>query len=195
MKSLDFLEALEKRRSVRPTMFDGVGPSKAQLERILQVAMRVPDHKKLTPWRFIVFCGAARARMGEVMASACAALEETPAPSKARLETERSRFMRAPVVVAVISQIVDKPGVPEWEQILSAGAAGLNLCLAANASGFATCWLTEWVAYNCQVRAALGLSDAERVAGFIYIGHAHERQEDRDRPSLHDKVTYWSDTP
>ncbi len=190
MTKLEVLRFLETRRSVRPTMFDGKGPSSEELERILSVAMRVPDHKKLAPWRFIVFQGEVRAQMGEVMAKACQ--KEEGEVSQNRLETERTRFLRAPVVVGVISQTCERPGVPEWEQILSAGASAFNLCLAANALGFGTSWITEWVAYDRHVREALRLEDHERVAGFVYIGQCSSRQEDRERPLLRDKVTFWS---
>jgi nitroreductase len=104
---------------------------------------------------------------------------------------ERKRFLRAPVVIAVVSRTKPHPAAPEWEQVLSAGAACLNLCLAANALGYGTSWLTEWIAYDKRVGAALGLADGERIAGFIYIGTATGRLEERERPSLSDIVTHW----
>ncbi len=183
MAQSDILEALVTRRSVRATMFTEPGPKSEELETVLTIAARVPDHKKLAPWRFILFEGEARQRAGEVFANACQAEEKDP-PSDVRLMTERERFLRAPLVIALISSFADKPGVPEWEQTLSAGAVGMNLCHAANAMGYATCWLTEWMAYSPGVSQALGLGARERVAGFIYIGTPTERQTDRDRPKL-----------
>lgn len=184
------LDLLARRRSVKPEKMREPGPDANQLQQILTIAARVPDHKKLVPWRFVVFSGDARGRFGEKIAAACQAEEKEP-PSPFRLETERKRFTRAPVVVAVISRIVPKPGAPEWEQLMSAGAACYNLCLAANASGFATNWLTEWIAYSPAIRTALGLAENERVAGFIYIGTKAEEPEDRDRPVLADIVSHW----
>ncbi len=192
--SEETLELLSNRRSVKPTMFAEPGPAPEELERILTIAGRVPDHKKLNPWRFIVFQGEARARAGELFAEACAA-EDKFEPSEVRLDTERERFLRAPCVVAVVSHLVDKPGVPEIEQTLSAGAAAFNLCLAANAMGFATCWITEWIAYSPRVRTGLGLAENERIAGFIYIGTGTERQEDRPRPDLSKIVSHWTGPP
>jgi nitroreductase len=139
------LEALATRRSVKPDRLAAPAPSAGELERILTVAARVPDHKKLVPWRFIVFEGEARAKFGAVLAEACAAEEREP-PSAARLEIERTRLLRAPTIVAVISCTTPNPAAPEWEQVLSCGAACLNLCLAANAMGLGTCWITEWYA-------------------------------------------------
>ncbi|MEQ1696431.1 MAG: nitroreductase [Hyphomicrobiaceae bacterium] len=184
------LDLLRTRRSLKPDKLIAPGPSAEQLETILTVAARVPDHKKLAPWRFIVFEGDARAQMGEVFAQACAAEDKEP-PSPIRLDFERRRLMRSPLVVAVISRVVPNPAAPEWEQVLSAGAACFNLCLAANALGFGTCWVTEWVAYSPRVKAALGLGDGERVAGFVYVGTAAEKPEDRDRPKLADVMTRW----
>jgi nitroreductase len=186
----DALALLQARRSVKPDMLAAPGPAPEELATILTIAARVPDHKKLVPWRFIVFEGEARGRIGEVFAAACQAEEKEP-PSPVRLEMERGRFVRAPVVVAVVSRIVAKPGAPEWEQILSAGAATFNLCLAANALGFGTSWITEWIAYSPRVRAALGLNVSERIAGFVYIGTPKEKPADRERPSLGDVVTRW----
>lgn len=186
----DALALLAARRSVKPDMLAAPGPTPEELARILTIAARVPDHKKLVPWRFIVFEGEARGRMGEVIAAACQAEEKEP-PSPVRLEAERNRLLRAPVVVAVISRIVPRPGAPEWEQILSAGAATFGLCLASNALGFGTSWITEWIAYSPRVRTALGLAESERVAGFVYIGTPKENPSDRERPDLSDIVTRW----
>lgn len=188
------LELLLQRRSVKAAELTAPGPDAGQLQSILTAAARVPDHKKLVPWRFILFQEEARAAFGKVLAEACAAeavIRSEEQPSPIRLETEQQRFMRAPLVVALISRILDKPGVPEIEQILSCGAAGQNLCLAANALGFGTNWLTEWYAYSPMVATALGLAANERVAGFIYVGTAKARQPDRDRPPLDRVVSHW----
>src|SRR5262245_5120206 len=184
------LDLLLSRRSIKPDMLSDPGPGPAELTQILTAAARVPDHKKVVPWRFILFENEARAEFGHVLAAACMA-EEIMRPSPVRLETERRRFLRAPIVVAVISRVVPTPGAPEWEQILSCGAACFNLCLAANALGYATCWITEWYGYSRHVRAALKLADNERMAGFVYIGTAQQRQPDRERPALETIVSRW----
>ncbi len=185
------LDLLLQRRSAKAAMLGEPGPSPSQLETILAAASRVPDHKKLEPWRFIVFEGEARATFGRVLLKACLA-EEKETPSAARLETERTRLLRAPTVVAVISCVRPNPAAPEWEQILSCGAACFNMCLAANALGFGTCWITEWYSYSPGVRAGLGLAANERMAGFVYIGTARERQPDRERPQLSRIVSRWN---
>lgn len=184
------LALLKTRRSVKPPMLAEPGPTAAELDEILTVATRVPDHKKLAPWRFVVFEGDARARFGEVLAAAAQA-EDKVEPSPVRLEAERQRFQRAPVVIAVISSVKSPAPAPEWEQVLSAGAACFNLCLAANAMGFGTDWLTEWPAYSPAVGQALGLTAGERVAGFIYVGTPRERQQERERPALNAVVSRW----
>jgi nitroreductase len=189
--SQDTIELLLRRRSAKAAMLSEPGPTPAELEIILTAASRVPDHKKLEPWRFVLFEGEARAAFGRVLLKACLA-EEKETPSAARLETERTRLLRAPTVIAVISRVTPSPGAPEWEQVLSCGAACFNMCLAANALGFGTCWITEWYSYSPGVRAGLGLAANERVAGFVYIGTAKEQQPDRDRPQLPKIVTRWT---
>jgi nitroreductase len=183
------LTFLASRRSVKADRLTEPGPSPRQIDEILTIAARVPDHKKLAPWRFIVIAGDARARLGEIIAKACRAQE--PDASEVRLAAERARLARAPLVIAVISRVTQHRSAPEWEQILSAGAACLNLCLAANAMGFGTNWLTEWIAYNDHIRDALGLAPNERIAGFIHIGTPAEKPEERERPDLADVVTRW----
>lgn len=183
------LDLLLTRRSVKPAEMSSPGPEPQQLELILRAASRVPDHKKLTPWRFIVFEGDGRNRFGQVLADALVA-EDKERPSDFRLESESKRLLDAPTVVAVISRVTPGvPGAPEWEQILSAGAAAFNLCLAANSFGFATNWLTGWYSYSPFVGRALKLSEHERIAGFVYIGTAKATPEDRERPVLTDIVT------
>jgi len=189
--SEDTLELLLTRRSVKPAMLAAPGPDAAQLQTILTAAVRVPDHKKLEPWRFVVFEGDARGAFGRLLLKACLT-EDKETPSAARLEAERVRLLRAPTVVAVISRVTPNPAAPEWEQVLSCGAACQNLCLAANAMGFGTAWITEWYSYSPGVRTGLGLAANERVAGFVYIGTAKERQPDRERPQLDKIVTRWT---
>ena len=188
--STDVLSFLLKRRSVKPMQMSAPGPDASQLEQILTAAARVPDHKKLVPWRFIVFAGDARARFGDALAVACQAEEKEP-PSAMRLDTERRRFVDVPLVVGVVSRVTPMTGAPEWEQILSAGAACMNLCLAANSFGYASNWLTGWYAYSPGIRTHLALADNERIAGFVYIGTAQEAVPDRERPDLARIVTRY----
>lgn len=185
-----FFEFLAARRSVKPDRLAAPAPTAEELNRILTVGTRVPDHKKLSPWRFIVFEGDARASAGEIFAKACEKEEREP-PSHVRLDMERARFMRSPMVIAVISSVKPRPGAPEWEQVLSVGALCFNLCLAANALGFGTSWLSEWIAYSPTVREAFGLTEHEKFAGFIYIGTPMEKPEERERPKLEAIVKHW----
>jgi nitroreductase len=189
--SQETIDLLLNRRSAKPAMLVDPGPTSEQLTTILTAATRVPDHKKLEPWRFIVFEGEARATFGRVLLKACLA-EEKETPTAGRLEMERMRLLRSPTVIAVISRATPNPAAPEWEQILSCGAACFNLCLAATALGFGTCWITEWYAYSPGVRAALKLAANERIAGFVYIGTAKERQPERERPLLAKIVSRWT---
>ncbi|SDO24511.1 Nitroreductase [Methylobacterium phyllostachyos] len=182
------LDLLKTRRSVPPPLLDEPGPDRAQLDTILAAASRVPDHGKLAPWRFLVITGAARERVGETIVAAFAA--DNPEATPERLAQERGRLTHAPTVVAVVSRAGPHVKIPEWEQVLSVGAATMNLVIAANAAGFATSWLTEWFAYDRRVLDALGLAPSEKLAGFVHIGRAREVPSDRPRPALDEIVTY-----
>jgi len=189
-QSPETLDLLLRRRSTSAKAMGEPGPDAAQLRQILQAASRVPDHGKLFPWRFLVIEGEARAALGEVLAEALVARNATVSESLKRFE--RGRFMRAPVVIAVISSFKTEKPIPEWEQRLSAGAVCQTLLVAAAAAGFGANWLTEWCAYDEIVTARLGLGEGEKVAGFVYIGTATAPLEERDRPVLEDIVSHWN---
>ncbi len=182
----DTIALLKRRRSAPPAVMSGPGPTPAELETILTVASRVPDHGKLAPWRFIVFEGAARERASRIAQTI--RLEQDPnLDDKAKAE-DLGRFTRAPLVIAVVSRAAPHAKIPEWEQVLSAGAVCMNTIVAARALGFTATWLTEWAAYDARFRAAIGLAEHERIAGFLHIGRA-PAIEDRVRPALADIVT------
>jgi nitroreductase len=181
------LDLLKTRRSVKPIELTGPGPAPAELDTMLTVASRVPDHGKLIPWRFIVFEGDARLKAGETIAAAFGAAN--PQATADQIAFERNRLARAPLVVAVVSRAAPHVKIPEWEQVLSAGAAAMNLVTAAHALGFAANWITEWYAYDRAVLEALGLAANEKIAGFVHIGRPAKPPEDRDRPPLEKIVT------
>ena len=183
----DTIEFLKTRRSVKPREMGGQGPSPGELETILTIGARVPDHGKLAPWRFIVFEGDARARAGSVIAQVFA--KKNPAAPQAEVEIEKLRLMEAPLVIAVVSLTRPHPKVPPWEQELSAGAACMNIVIAATAMGYAANWLTGWFAFDRDVLDGLGLTADEKIAGFIHIGTRSKPNEDRPRPALGDIVT------
>ena len=182
----DALELLKTRRSIKPIELVGPAPSAAEIETLLTIASRVPDHGKLVPWRFIVFEGDARLTAGEAIVSAFRI--KYPQANAEQIALERQRLARAPLVIAVVSRASPHVKIPEWEQVLLACAVAMNLVIAANASGFATAWLTEWYAYDRKVLDALGVGPAEKIAGFVHIGRPARGAEDRERPPLADIV-------
>lgn len=183
------IDLLLSRRSVLANLMAGPGPKDEDLHLILEAGMRVPDHGRLTPWRFIVIRGEARRMLGEAIGEAFR--RDNPEAEEPRVELERKRFERAPVVIAVISKVATETKIPEWEQVLSAGAACQNLLVAALSLGYAAQWLTEWYAYEPLLCQALGLAGEDRVAGFLYIGNA-EAPGERARPAFEDVVSEWS---
>ena len=183
----DALELLKTRRSVKPIELNGPGPTGAELDTLLKIASRVPDHGKLAPWRFILFEGEARAAAGEAIASAFKANRPDATPDQ--IDFERKRLARAPLVIAVVSRAGPHVKIPEWEQELSAGASAMTLVIAAHAMGYAASWITEWYAYDRRVLDALGLAANERIAGFVHIGRPAKPPEDRERPQLEAIVT------
>jgi nitroreductase len=185
----DALSLLQTRRSVKPVALAAPAPSASELDTLLTIASRIPDHGKLTPWRFIVFEGDARLAAGSKIAAAFRA--KYPDATAAQIAFEEKRLARAPLVVAVVSRAAPHVKIPEWEQVLSAGAAAMSLVVAAHALGYAANWITEWYAYDRMVLAALGLAESERLAGFVHIGTPMAPPEERPRPPLDTIVTRY----
>jgi nitroreductase len=183
----DAIELLKTRRSVKPREMTGPGPSATELETILTIGARVPDHGKIAPWRFIVFEGDARVRAGEVIAKVFA--RKNPGAPASDIEVEKKRLTDAPLVIGVVSFTKPHPKVPAFEQELSAGASAMNIVTAATALGYGACWLTGWFAFDRDVLDGLGLKADERLAGLIHIGKPTKPSEDRPRPALSEIVT------
>ena len=192
MKSdIKLLDYLQVRRSTPAIQLAEPGPEKAEIEDILRLAVRVPDHGKLAPWRFIVYRGEERTRLGEVALKL--ALEKNPELGAEQQQVELTRFTRAPVVIAVVSTAAPHFKIPEWEQVMSAGAVCLNLMMSANAHGYAANWLSEWMTFDETIWPDLGIKSDEKVAGFIHIGSTTFPPVERPRPELTDVVSWVGD--
>ena len=189
-RSQETLELLMLRRSLTVKDMVHPGPNEEQLKQILEIGSRVPDHKKQVPWRFLTFEKNIRGKFGKILRTIFA--KNNPKTNEKILDFEENRFLRAPLVIAVISTAdKDNPKVPEWEQILTAGAVCQNILIASNAMGYASQWLTEWYAYDKVVLKELNLNPNERIAGFIYIGTASKQPKERGRPDLANLVKKW----
>jgi nitroreductase len=186
---IEALDLLKTRKSISAPFLDAPAPDAAQLDEILTVASRVPDHGKLTPWRFILFREDAGKRAGALLAALY--VRKNPDADPGKVEEERLRLARAPLVVAVVSCAAPHPKIPEVEQLLSAGNAAMNVVLASHALGFAAQWTTGWIAYDEDAGRILGLKPGERFVGFVHIGTATVPSADRPRPALADVVSDW----
>jgi len=186
------IDLLLTRRSVPLRLLATPAPTPAEIRTLLTIASRVPDHARVVPWRFVVIGPAGGARLGDLIADTFRT--DHPDATPELLEIERGLLVRAPLVIAVISSTREHPKAPEWEQILSTGAATMSLVIAANAMGYGANWHTEWYAYDRRIMHELGVRDDERIAGFVHIGTATERPGDRPRPLLDDvAVEYGAD--
>ena len=187
---IDTADFLLSRRSIVVRNMTEPGPTDEDLEKILRAGMRVPDHGRLTPWRFIVIRGDARDKMGKVLGEAFRIAN--PDCIDEQVEIEEERFSRAPIVIAVVSRTIPEHKIPEWEQVLSSGAACQNMLTSALGMGYAAQWITEWCAYDANVKAALGLEPTDKIAGFMYLGSRTEEPTDRQRPEYSDIVSEWT---
>jgi len=182
------LSLLETRRSAKPRELVGPAPTPADLERMLKIAARSPDHGKLHPWRFVIVADHQRDALAELLLEALA--EANPAATEAHRQKERDFAYYSGQLVVLLSSPTPDHKIPIWEQELSCGAAGMNLLLAAHALGYVSGWVTGWRAYSERVRSAF-CEPGERIGGFIFIGHSGRDVEDRPRPALSEVVRQW----
>lgn len=189
MTSPNPLHALDSRRSVPSQQLAEPGPDHATLLRMLQAAVRVPDHGKLVPFRLLRIQGQARHALGDALAAR--SLQRDPQASAAAIDKDRARFSHAPLIITVIARLNPDHKVPEQEQLLSAGCVCFALLQSAQALGFGAQWLTGWAAYDEAIGQTLGLGENERVAGFIHIGTPILDVPERDRPDAAALLSDW----
>ena len=183
------LSLLKTRRSAKPRAMTGPGPTAQELEQMLALAARVPDHGKLHPWRFVVVEDEDRDAFAALLRHALS--EEDPCATIAHHNKEDEFAHYAGTLVVLVSAAIEGHKIPVWEQQLSCGAAGMNLLLAAHALGYVAGWVTGWRAYSPRVTNAL-CGPGERIAGFIFIGQSAVELEERPRPVLSDVVRRWT---
>ena len=181
----EVLEFLARRRSASALTLGEPAPSPAQVDELIRLAARVPDHGKLTPWRFVILDGERKAAFAAALEQLANARDDHAAVAKL------GKLKAPPLCIAVISS--PKPGaIPEWEQLLSAGAVCTTLTYAALAMGFGANWITDWYAYDPQANAILGLAANEKVAGFVLIGAPREPPLERERPDPAALTSRWT---
>ena len=184
------LDFLLSRKSAPIAELRPPAPDDDEISLLIRAASRVPDHGRLVPWRFMIYRGDACLKIGESLAKR-AEEREGPLPV-ARVEQEKARFARAPLVIGVIHCPRDNPKIPQWEMLLSGGAAAMNLVLAANALGYGTNWITNWYSDDADSRRMLGLAPEERVVGFVHIGTFTGDAPERPRPDPETLVSEYT---
>jgi nitroreductase len=182
----EVLRFLATRRSASAVTLAEPAPSADELDVLLRLAARVPDHGKLAPWRFVVLEGPAKAAFAARLEGLALSRRDQTAAAKL------GKLKIPPLCVAVIAALREGQ-IPAWEQELSAGAACATLLYAAQALGYGANWITDWYAYDAEANAILGLSGEEKVAGFILMGTPREPPLERERPDVTALVSHWRD--
>jgi nitroreductase len=182
--SPDTLQLLSERRSASAQTLGAPGPSPEEVELLLRLGARVPDHGKLSPWRFVMFEPVAKAAYVERLQ----ALAE--AQGGGQRTAKLAKLSAAPLTIAVLSRPDPQADIPEWEQVLSSGAVCMNLLIAAQALGYGANWITDWYAYDEAALEILGAERGERVAGFVHVGTPPDPPLERARPEVA-KLTRW----
>jgi len=183
---------LRSRRSCRPRDMTAPGPSSPQLDEMLSIAMRTPDHGKLAPWRFIKVGDEQRGDFAELLERAF--LSQNPDARPAQLEAATAMAHMAPALVILIHSPAKSAKIPEWEQVMSTGAVGMNLLHAGHIMGFVGGWITGWPTYDAAVKTHL-CEPQESIAGFFYFGSPKEELTERPRPDMTDKISEFLKLP
>ena len=188
---MEAIELLRTRRSVIARNLSNPGPSEEELAVIIESGIRTPDHGKIGPWRVQIVTKEGQNALGDVF-SEVFQKEHGERATDAMIEFEKQRPKRAPSLLIVTSNILVPHKIPEMEQKLSGGAFCMNILNAAHALGYSAQWLTEWVAYNSEIKIALGHDSSVDIIGMIYIGTAAEEPKQRERPYFETIVSEWS---
>lgn len=178
-------DLLLARRSTAPDSLLTPGPSRAEIDQLVSIAMRVPDHGRIGPWRLVLIAGEAKTRWLDKLFALAETREDA---GKSRVTTKK--LVAAPLIIVIVSAPVTGHKVPEWEQQLSAGAVGMNLLNGAAALGYGANWLTGWHAYDPDATALIGLGEDERVAGVVLVGSVAEPAAERERADPARVVTW-----
>lgn len=186
----DLLNLLLTRRTVASAFLSRPGPSDEQIETLLTVAMRVPDHGKLAPWRYVALDEAALSTLARQFRAI--RLEESPDAELEKLDKQLDAFTQAPLCLVVVGKAREHPKIPVWEQQLSIGASTMNLMVAVHAMGFSAQWLTGWMCESETAKAILGVAREETIAGFVHIGTPAVPPTERPRPTLDDHLVRWT---
>jgi len=162
------LAALLARASVPPRHLRDPAPDHTALDLAVAAALRAPDHGGLKPWRFVVVAGDARQALGAILAASLARRE--PESTAERLELERAKPLRAPLVIAAGAALRHDHKIPVWEQEAAAAAGTMNLMNALDAQGFGAIWLSSAALRDPAVKVALGFAATDALIGWIYVG-------------------------
>jgi nitroreductase len=183
--SSDTLQLLLKRRSCSAHLLGLPGPTDKEMDILLKIGFRVPDHGKIGPWRMVRFKPEAKLILVEKLSYLAEARNDKHAV------TALVKLSNPPEAVMVVYSPLKPHKIPEWEQMASSFAICQNLLIAAGAMGYGANWITDWYAYDAAARTILGLKDEEQVAGFIYIGTPTESPLERDRPDYNSRISWW----
>lgn len=191
---MDLKSYLSGRRTIPSAHLSQPGPDEKQIDEILTLASRTPDHGKLAPWRFVLIQGNERQKLGQICLNRAIELaeKEDRVLTPAEAEKTAGSFNNAPVIVVLVSTAQPHGKIPVWEQELAVGAVGMNLIHASNGVGFSAQWLTGWMSYDSIITEKLGLASYEKIAGFFHIGTPREKPVERARPDLATMVSSWS---
>jgi nitroreductase len=186
----DLRTYLSSRRTIPAPNLSQPGPDRGEIEELLTIGSRSPDHGKLAPWRFLVIEGRDGEAIGERLLAI--SLEANPKLDGDQQRKELTRFTRSPLVITVISTAQEHPKIPVWEQQLASGAVCMNLLHGAKALGYSAQWLTEWYSYGAAAEQMFHLAPHEKIAGFVHVGTAQIPPTERARPDIDALTTYYS---
>jgi len=164
-------------------------PNASELEIIIEAATHAPDHGRLRPWRFLTIQGDARQEFVKVLQAAMKA--RNPEATEKDLTMLGNKFLMQPMIIVVGTKMTEGK-IMEIEQVLSAGAAAMNILNAVHALGYAGKWVTGANCYDPMVNKALGFNAPDRIVGLIYVGTEKMKLPVMERPKASDFLSEWT---
>lgn len=188
---MDVFEAIERRGSVKA--FESKPVPRPEIERLLEAAVRAPNHRLTEPWGFHVLQGESKRRLAELRRDLRARKFEDPEAPEVQKSLDKAYRDAAdvPAIIVVTTTIADDP-VRREEDYAATFCAIENLLLGATALGLGTYLRTGTLIEDERLRALLDVPEDRRVVATIYLGYPAEPPKLKPRTPVAEK-TRWLD--
>jgi nitroreductase len=171
MKSApEILELIQKRRSIKPILFNEQVVPREHVELLLEAATWAPTHGQTQPWSFTVFGPESKRDFAQDLV----AFYKQKVGEKANEETQQRLVMMADkssYIVAFGYNYKEGQAIPENEEIAAVACAMQNFHLMATSLNIVGFWSSPAFIYAPEAPLALKCDNIQKLMGVFYLGY------------------------